>query len=257
MSVLAQNLFDIRGKRVMVTGASRGIGRAIALGFAQNGADVFAVARTQTALDELTAIAKAGGLRCDHLAMDLTGEDSAKSAVRTAADRLSGLDVLINNAAVDVEQDALALPFAEFERIMSFNVATNFALMCEACRIFTERGGGKIVNVTSVLSSVGIPDDCAYVASKHGLLGLTRALALEWARWNIQVNALAPGFVRTEMTRRDIEDERILRSVLRRTPIGRVAEPEEMVGGALFLASAASDFMTGQTLYLDGGWTAQ
>ena len=140
---------------------------------------------------------------------------------------------------------------------MDFNVSSVFALTREAGRVFVEQGHGKVVNVTSVLSSVGVREDSAYIASKHALLGLTRALAMEWGRHNVQVNALAPGFVITEMTRADWENEFVRKSVLRRTPLGRVAEPEDLVGATIFLCSQASDFMTGSTLYVDGGWTAQ
>ncbi len=251
------DVFDVTDRRVLVTGASRGIGRAVAKGFALAGAHVFAVARTGAALDELgDEIAEAGG-RFGHLARDLTGEAVAVEVVAAAADALGGLDVLINNAAIDIELGAFDVSYEDFERIMEFNVNSTFALMREAGRIFVEQGHGKMVNVTSVLSAVGVRDDVAYVASKHALLGLTRSLALEWGRKNVQVNALAPGFVLTEMTRADWENGAVRKSVLRRTPLGRVAEPEELVGAVIFLSSQASDFMTGSTLFIDGGWTAQ
>ena len=251
------DVFDVTDRRVLVTGASRGIGRAVAKGLALAGAHVFAVARTGAALDELgDEIAEAGG-RFGHLARDLTGEPVAVEVVAAAMDALGGLDVLINNAAIDIELGAFDVSYEDFERIMEFNVNSTFALMREAGRIFVEQGHGKVVNVTSVLSAVGVRDDVAYVASKHALLGLTRSLALEWGRKNVQVNALAPGFVLTEMTRADWENEAVRKSVLRRTPLGRVAEPEELVGAVIFLSSQASDFMTGSTLFIDGGWTAQ
>jgi NAD(P)-dependent dehydrogenase (short-subunit alcohol dehydrogenase family) len=256
-ATMSHKPFDVAGKRVMVTGASRGIGRAIAVGFAKQGADVCAVARTEPALAELGDEIGRLGQRCVPVVLDLMGNDAARAAVERAAAGLGGLDVIVNNAGVDVEKSAFDLSFEEFEQIMRFNVLTNFALMREAARIFIGQKSGKIINVTSVLSSVAVRDDSAYIASKHGLLGLTRALALEWARDNVQVNALAPGFVETEMTRRDLEDDRVMRAVLRRTPAGRTAKPDEMVGAAIFLASPASDFMTGQTLYVDGGWTVQ
>jgi 2-dehydro-3-deoxy-D-gluconate 5-dehydrogenase len=256
-ATMRDNPFDVAGKRVMVTGASRGIGRAIAVGFAEQGADVCAVARTESALTELGDEISRLGQRCVPVVLDLMGEEAASTAVQRAVVGLGGLDVIVNNAGVDVEKSAFDLSFEEFEQIMRFNVLANFALMREAARIFISQKSGKIVNVTSVLSSVAVRDDSAYIASKHSLLGLTRALALEWARDNVQINALAPGFVETEMTRRDLEDDRAIRAVLRRTPLGRTAKPEEMIGAAIFLASPASDFITGQTIYVDGGWTVQ
>ena len=251
------DVFDLTGRRALVTGASRGIGRAMARGLAEAGAHVFAVARTGPALEELALEIEGRGGRCDHLSADLTGLDAATTVMAAALDRLGGLDILINNAAVDVEVGAFDLAYDDFLRIMDFNVSSVFALTREAGRVFVEQGHGKVVNVTSVLSSVGVREDSAYIASKHTLLGLTRALAMEWGRHNVQVNALAPGFVITEMTRADWENEFVRKSVLRRTPLGRVAEPEDLVGAAVFLCSPASDFMTGSTLYVDGGWTAQ
>jgi len=251
------DVFDLTGRRALVTGASRGIGRAMARGLAEAGAHVFAVARTGPALKELQVEIEGLGGRCDHLSADLTGEDAATAVVATALERLGGLDILINNAAIDVEVGAFDLTYEDFLRIMDFNVSSVFALTREAGRVFLEQGHGKVVNVTSVLSSVGVREDSAYIASKHALLGLTRALALEWARRNVQVNALAPGFVITEMTKADWEDEAVRKSVLRRTPLGRAAEPQDLVGATVFLCSAASDYMTGTTLYVDGGWTAQ
>jgi NAD(P)-dependent dehydrogenase (short-subunit alcohol dehydrogenase family) len=249
--------FDVTGRRVLVTGASRGIGRAIALGFASAGASVFAVARTAADLASLAQELDAFGGRSGYLAVDLIEDGAAEHAVDEAAGHLGGLDVLVNNAGVDVVGSAFDISPADFDRVMRFNVGVNFALMKQAARYFLAGDGGKIVNVTSVLSSVAIRDDSAYIASKHGLLGLTRALALDWARSGIQVNALAPGFVATEMTRSDYEDEATLRSIIRRTPLGRPAVPAEIVDSAIFLASTAANYITGQTLYVDGGWTVQ
>ena len=249
--------FSVQGMRVLVTGASRGIGRAIALGFASEGAHVFTVARTAADLASLAPELDVHGGRCGFLALDLIEDGAAERAVDEAADRLGGLDVLINNAGVDVVGSAFDISSADFDRVMRFNVGVNFALMKRAAHHFLAGDGGKIVNVTSVLSSVAIRDDSAYIASKHGLLGLTRALALDWARSGIQVNALAPGFVATEMTRSDYEDGAALRSIIRRTPIGRPASAEEIVDCAIFLASPAASYITGQTLYVDGGWTVQ
>lgn len=257
MSATADVLFDLSDKRVLVTGASRGIGRAIAEGFLARGARVFAVARSEGALRELRAMAEREGWDCSSRAMDLFGPDAAAEAVSAASAALGGLDVLVNNAGVDVEKSAFQMSLEEFRYVMDFNVLTNFVLMREAARIFVAQRAGKIVNVTSGLSAVGIHDDSAYVASKHGLLGLTRALAIEWGPTNVQVNALAPGWVRTEMTKADVGVQENLAWILDRTPLRRVAEPSEMVGAAVFLASRASDYMTGQTVFVDAGWTAQ
>jgi NAD(P)-dependent dehydrogenase (short-subunit alcohol dehydrogenase family) len=177
--------------------------------------------------------------------------------VSAAVEAFGGIDVLVNNAGIDIVGNALDLLRADFESVMRFNVDVNFATTRAAGRVMIESGGGKVINITSVFSAVAIRDDVPYIASKHALLGLTRALALEWARANVQVNALAPGFVPTEMTRAEVENETAMRSVVRRIPMGRPCQPEELVGAAIFLASRASDYMTGQTLFVDGGWTVQ
>jgi NAD(P)-dependent dehydrogenase (short-subunit alcohol dehydrogenase family) len=250
-------IFDLSGRRAVVTGASRGIGRALAIGLAQFGADVLCVARPASSLEETVARARAaGGGRVEHVATSLREPEAIAAVVEDAAKRLGGLDILVNNAADDHDSSVEQTSLEVFQRVIELNLQTCF-LLCQAASPLLREGGGKVINVASVLSTIGVRDNSAYIAAKHGLLGLTRALALEWARAGIQVNAIAPGFIRTEMTAAVWGDEKASRWVERNTPVGRWGETDDLVGLGVLLASRASDFITGQLFVADGGWTVQ
>ncbi|WGY02876.1 SDR family oxidoreductase [Nocardioides sp. QY071] len=249
--------FDLTGRRTIVTGASRGIGRAITLGFAARGAQVVAVARSAGDLEETSRLAADSPGAVHPLTGDLRGaSDGPAQVVERAVDLLGGLDVLVNNAGYDNEQGIDDTTAEEWDKVIDLNVRSTF-LLCQAASPFLRDGGGKVVNVASMFGHVGSREELAYITSKHAVMGMTKALALEWARKDIQVNALCPGFVDTEMLARAMADEAAAKYLRRMTPLGRWAQPEEMVGPAVFLASAASDFMTGQALIVDGGYTAQ
>lgn len=254
---MASDLFDLTGRRALVTGASRGIGQAIAVAFAQRGADVLVVARTTVGLAETVDLAKGAAGSVVPLTADLRSEESIEGAVAEAVTRLGGLDILVNNAADDHDSSIEDTDLATWQRVLELNLQSCFLLCRAASEHLAASGHGKVINVASVLGTVAIQNDIAYVSAKHGLIGLTRALALEWARRGVQVNALAPGFVETAMTAPAFADEHIAKWIKRGTPMGRWAEPAEMTGPAVFLASSASDFMTGQILAVDGGWTTQ
>lgn len=251
------SLFDLSGRRALVTGASRGIGRAIALCLARHGADVAVTARNKADLATLREEIAAVGRRAVTLPADLFAEDAPETIVDEAIAGLGGLDILVNNAGIDRETSALDFDLEEWRKVARFNSETPFRMSRAAARRFSVSGGGKVVMIASVLAVVGLRNDSAYIASKHAILGLTRALSLEWGRKNIQVNAIGPGFIRTEMTRSTWENEDGRKYVLARTPVNRLGEPEDIAGAAVFLASKASDFMTGQLMLVDGGWTAQ
>jgi NAD(P)-dependent dehydrogenase (short-subunit alcohol dehydrogenase family) len=254
---MAPDLFDLTGRRALVTGASRGIGQAIAVAFAQRGADVLVVARTTAGLAETVDLAKGAPGSVVPLTADLRSEESIEGAVAEAVSRLGGLDILVNNAADDHDSAIEDTDLATWQRVLELNLQSCFLLCRAASEHLAASGHGKVINVASVLGTVAIQNDIAYVSAKHGLIGLTRALSLEWARRGVQVNALAPGFVETAMTAPAFADERIAKWIKRGTPMGRWAEPVEMTGPAVFLASSASDFMTGHILAVDGGWTTQ
>ncbi|MFI7006552.1 SDR family NAD(P)-dependent oxidoreductase [Streptomyces sp. NPDC050145] len=256
MTSAPTQLFDVTGKRALVTGASRGIGRAIAVALAGAGAHVVAAARTEKALQETAALASGAPGRIDILATDLRTPESAEAAIHSAAEILGGLDILVNNAADDHDSPIEKTDLAVYQRVMDLNLQSCW-VMTKAASPYLKDGGGKVINIASVLGLVGMLDDSVYIAAKHGLIGLTKAVALEWARAGVQVNAIAPGFVDTAMIGNLKENEALQAYVKKKTPMGRAAQPEEYAGPTVFLASSASDFMTGQVLVVDGGYSTQ
>jgi NAD(P)-dependent dehydrogenase (short-subunit alcohol dehydrogenase family) len=248
-------MFDLTGRRALVTGASRGIGRAIAIAYAERGARVLAVARSEEGLRETAE--RANGTTVEIHPTDLRDPAAIEACVDLAAEQLGGIDVLVNNAADDHDSPIEKTDLSVWQRVLELNLQSCW-LMCKAASPYLrEDGGGKVVNIASVLGLLAVRNDSAYIAAKHGLVGLTKALALEWARRGVQVNAIAPGFVETAMVAENLANEDVAAWIKRNTPQGRWAQPEEMAGPAIFLASRASDFMTGQVLVVDGGWTAQ
>jgi NAD(P)-dependent dehydrogenase (short-subunit alcohol dehydrogenase family) len=251
----SQDMFDLTGRRAIVTGASRGIGRAISVAFAERGARVLAVARSEDDLRETSSLGPDGAIEVH--ATDLRDPAAIENSVQLAGERLGGIDILVNNAADDHDSAIEETDLSVWQRVLDLNLQSCWLLSRAASPYLREDGGGKVINIASMLGVIAVRNDSAYIAAKHGLVGLTRALALEWARRNIQVNAIAPGFVETAMTAVNMADERVAAWIRRNTPQGRWAQTDEMTGPAVFLASRASSFMTGQVLVVDGGWTAQ
>jgi len=235
--------FSLEAKIAVVTGASRGIGAAIAAGFAGAGASVFGLSRSGTAPKGVTA-----------LACDLSDDAAIKRAFDQIA-RGERLDVLVNAAGI-------SLPASDTSELKRFRdtVATDLTAVYAtilAAHPLLKKAGGSIINVTSINSVRGFPGNPGYVAAKAGLAGLTRALATDYARDGIRANALAPGYVATEMTAASFADPAMHEDRRRHTMLGRWGKPEDMVGAAIFLASSASAYMTGQELFVDGGWTTK
>jgi NAD(P)-dependent dehydrogenase (short-subunit alcohol dehydrogenase family) len=191
----------------------------------------------------------------DSFPVDLRSEDAVAQAIDVAVQGMGGLDILVNNAADDHDSSVVDTDFDVWRRVVQLNLDSCFLTSRAAAPHLLESGHAKIINVGSVLSHVAVRDNAAYIAAKSGLLGLTRGLSLEWATKGVQVNLLCPGFIRTEMTQSLWETEAGAAWVTKRTPMRRWGEPEDLVGPAVFLASSASDFMTGQSLVIDGGWT--
>lgn len=254
--VASTELFDLSGRRAVVTGASRGIGRAIAIAYASAGAKVCAVARSESDLAETRALAGAAAEKISLVPGDLSSLDTINSVVGQSTEAMGGIDVLVNNAGYDNEQTLERTTEEEWDKVLNLNV-TAAARLCKASAPQLQDGGGKVINIASMFGIVTVRGEAAYTVSKHAIVGLTRSLALEWARKGVQVNAICPGFIETDMLASAVQDEATAAYMRRTTPLGRWAQPEEMAGPAIFLASAASNFMTGQLLIVDGGYTTQ
>lgn len=253
---MTQPNFDLSGRRALVTGASRGIGQAIAVALAQAGADIAITARTVEALSETHARISNLGRHCVTLAQDVRDVEACTRVTTEAAEKLVGLDILINNAGFENVRASFDVDEALWESILSTNLKGAFFCAQAAGRIMAESGGGAIVNLCSLTSYVGIPTAAPYGASKSGLLGITRALASEWAAHDIRVNAIAPGYFRTAMTEVFYENDDWQSRMLEKIPQRRFGKESDIGGVAVFLCSDAAAYITGHCIPVDGGYLA-
>ncbi len=256
----ADATFDLDGRKALVTGASRGIGEAIAIGLARFGADVAVSARDVSRLADVAAEIEGFGRKAVPVAMDATDVGAIRQGVTEAAAVLDGLDLLVNNAGMEEVCAALDVEEGLWDRIVETNLKGSFFTAQAAARVMREaesgRQGGTILNVCSLTSAVGVPSAAPYGASKAGLLGLTRALATEWAPLGIRVNAIGPGYFRTALTETFYADAAWQQAMLAKIPAGRFGDLRDLVGVSVFLSSDAARYVTGQIVYVDGGYIA-
>ncbi|MFI7126604.1 SDR family NAD(P)-dependent oxidoreductase [Nonomuraea sp. NPDC050153] len=248
--------FALTGKNALVTGASKGIGRGIALAYAEAGADVALVARSAESLAEVAKEVEALGRRAVVIPADLTDREAAAGAVAAAIDGLGHLDIVVNNAGGSnflVEFKDLRL--SGWDKLMRLNLDTAMIVCHTVAPHLLERGGGTVINVASV-AALGAPFLAPYAAAKAGVVALTKTLAVEWARAGVRVNALCPGWTATDLNRNLWEDETSGPATVANQPMRRWGTVAEMAQPAVFLASSASAYMTGQVLFVDGGATA-
>lgn len=248
--------FDLKGKVALVTGGNGGIGLGMAEGLAQAGAAVMIAGRN---MDKNLAAAKAlqrFGAPVSTVVVDVVDETSCKAAVAAAQKDLGGVDILVNNAGINIRKQPQEYSFAEWRDILGINLDGAF-LMSQACYpVMKSRGGGKVINTGSMMSIFGASFSTPYAASKGGIVQMTKGLAVAWAKDNIQVNAILPGWIDTDLTRnarREVDG--LHERVLQRTPTGRWGRPDDFAGIAVFLASPASDFVTGTAIPVDGGFS--
>lgn len=248
--------FSLRGRRALVSGGGRGIGRACALALALAGARVTVVSRTRAQLDETAAQIRAQGGEAQVLAADLGRPAEVESLVEEIY-AAGELDILVNNAAISpIYKKAEEVALEEWEQILTVNLTGAFCLLQRVGGRMAARGSGAIVNLTSIGAVRALPRLSAYSATKAALDELTRTLAAEWAGSGVRVNAVAPAYIETEMTAGIQQHPRLRQQVIERTPLGRFGRPEEVAWAVVFLASDAASYITGHTLLVDGGWTA-
>ncbi|NKG19897.1 glucose 1-dehydrogenase [Paeniglutamicibacter sp. ANT13_2] len=248
-------VFDITGRTAVITGASRGIGLHIAAGLMRQGANVITLQRGELA-PELEQLAKETGRTAQAIAVDLSDEASVASAAAQAL-ALGQVDILVNNAGTQIRHDAVEFPLVDFDTVMNVNIRAVFQL----CQLFgapmLERGNGKIINLASMLTFQGGFRVPAYAASKGAVAQLTKALCNEWAGRGVNVNAVAPGYIATDMNEALLADEARNEQILMRIPAGRWGNPDDLAGAVLFLASGTADYIHGTVLAVDGGWLSR
>lgn len=250
------DLFDLTGKTAIVGGGAGGIGRALALGLADYGADVAVTSRGLEKLEKVAGEIRNRGRKALAIPADIIDEKSVQDMVTRTLNEFGHIDILVNAAGLAIRKPAEDFPIDEWQQVMDVNTRGTF-LCCKAVgKVMIKQHGGKIVNMSSVRGRYGLPVDyAAYCPSKGAVDTLTRTLACEWAKHNILVNAVAPTVVETELTKPALADPEYAKRMKARIPLGRWAMPDDIVGATIFFASKASDFITGQVLYIDGGVT--
>ncbi len=254
---MAYRGFDLSGKVAWVTGASRGIGRAIALGLAESGADLCLCSRTLADLQAVSREVRALGSKAEAVIVDVRSVESIEAGVGAALRAFGQIDILINNAGINRPMPALEVTEDNFHEHVAVNLKGLFFCAQAVGRTMLARRAGKIVNIGSTLGVVGGSPRSVYSMTKGGVTLLTKALALEWAPYNVHVNAIGPTLIRTDLTRFIQDDPQAFRQMVAKIPLGRAGEVTDIVGAAIYLASPASDLVTGHILMVDGGWTAQ
>lgn len=253
---MAPDMFNLEGKVAIVTGANTGLGQGMAVALAQAGADLALVGRSSP--DKTVEMVQAAGRKAHVIMGNLGSLDPVERIVGETGEALGGLDILVNNAGIIKRNDSLDFTVEDWDTVMNVNVRTLFFLSQAAARaMIDKKTGGKIINIASMLSYQGGIRVPSYTTSKSGVMGLTRILANEWAAHRINVNAIAPGYFSTNNTAALQSDETRNRQILERIPAGRWGEPSDLAGATVFLASAASDYVQGITLPVDGGWLAR
>lgn len=248
-------IIDLKGKVALVTGSGRGIGKAIAGAMAQSGANIIINDIDEELMRSSTEDIKAYGTKVVGIRADVSKRDEVAMMVQEASS-LGHIDILVNNAGTVVRKPVEELSEEEWDRMLDVNLKGVFLCSKAIAPIMIKNKWGRIINISSIMGATAVPPRSAYCASKGGVIALTRELALEWAKYNITVNSIAPGWTLTPLTRDNFAKEEVRKYLLDMIPMKRFGEPEDMAGTAVFLASDYASYVTGQTVFVDGGWMA-
>ena len=247
---------ELKGKKVLVTGGSKGIGKDIALAFVKQGADVVITGRNEADLVSTTNELRQIHPNAFYLKGDMQDIQIVYEMVDNAVSTLGNIDILINNAGINIPKPALEVTEKDWNQVIDTNLKGTFFCAQRVGKHMIEQGRGKIINMVSQMAFVGYIKRSVYCSSKGGAVQLTKALAVEWAPYNVRVNAVAPTFIETDFTREMFENREFYQDVVARIPLGKLAQPSDVTGAVLFLASDLAHFITGETIKVDGGWTA-
>jgi gluconate 5-dehydrogenase len=248
-------LFDLTGLRALVTGSSQGIGLALARGLAEHGAEVVLNGRDRSKLDAAMRELADAGARVSASDFDVTDADAVKRGVDAIESDVGPIDILVNNAGMQFRSPLEEFPADRWEQLLKTNISSAFYVGQAVAKHMIGRGRGKIVNIASVQSELARPGIAPYTATKGAVKNLTRGMATDWAKYGLQINALAPGYFKTPLNQALVDNPEFTAWLEKRTPAGRWGNVEELVGAAVFLSSRASSFVNGHTLYVDGGIT--
>jgi NAD(P)-dependent dehydrogenase (short-subunit alcohol dehydrogenase family) len=251
------NFFDLSGKVAIVTGGSRGLGRSMALALADGGAHVIIIDILISQAKEVAKEILRKGVESLAIKADVTKPREVQKMVSQVMKHFGRIDILINNAGINIIAPAENFAVKDWEKVLNINLKGVFLCSQVVGKVMIKQKKGKIINIASIHGLVGsIHHAVAYNSSKAGVINLTRALAIEWGKYNINVNAIAPGIIETDLTRKRLENKKYYKYWIDRTPLGRIGKPEDLIGALIYLSSGASNWLTGQTIVIDGGYTA-
>ncbi|MGC8602250.1 MAG: SDR family NAD(P)-dependent oxidoreductase [Desulfomonilaceae bacterium] len=251
-----RDLFDLTDRVALVTGASKGLGKSIAMALAGVGANVALYARNRNDLESVKNTIESLGRRAEIFCVDVLDKNTLDEAAKDTIKAFGHVDILVNNAGVNIRKPVLELAPEEWDLVINTNLKGYFLMAQAVVPHMLDRSYGKVINMASIFGAVGLSSQLAYASSKGGVIQMTKVMALEWAKQGIQVNAIAPTYFETPLVAQLRNDSERYNFIVERTPMGRWGQPDEIAGIAIFLASQASDFITGQTIFIDGGWTA-